>query len=208
MNTLTVTRDQPDLRFEFTKTFVPPELQISLNSVTGACMLGRWRLVPDVPRILEGLQAGAAPDWLAVRPIGAQPRATVPASAITFGDAVDVLELRLPEVGKTADRNLYCAMRVSRPIRNFEELFAFLHVIDDQGEVVAVSDFPVWRAVACENALYPIPNNLPSDLPSGRYTIWLGIYNPRTGKRLAVTKPGAATVDDDCVLMGSFQRTP
>lgn len=78
----------------------------------------------------------------------------------------------------------------------------FLHLEDENGELVAQQDsFPrqgsrpttSWRpgeVLADTHTLL-----LPPDLPSGMYTLWLGLYNPDTGERLPVAVNGEMQAD-------------
>lgn len=79
-----------------------------------------------------------------------------------------------------------------------ENLLVFVHLSDAQGEVVTQADgVPVrgtrltlsWRAnevLLDERALF-----VPAELPPGTYSLWVGLYDPETGARLAVRGVGA-----------------
>lgn len=79
----------------------------------------------------------------------------------------------------------------------------FVHVIPEAGgEPVTQADrFPVdnlrpttgWRAGEVLHDVYQLP--LPADLQPGRYTIYVGLYNPDDGQRLPVVLNGAAQPD-------------
>lgn len=79
-----------------------------------------------------------------------------------------------------------------------ENWLVFVHLSDAQEQVVAQADgIPVqgtrltvsWRAsevLLDERALF-----VPAELPPGAYTLWVGLYDPETGARLAVSGANA-----------------
>lgn len=76
----------------------------------------------------------------------------------------------------------------------------FLHLVDDGGQLIAQSDgqpanwsrpTPTW--LPGERIFDPHALWLPDDLPPGRYTLRLGLYEPQSGQRL-LTKSGAEWV--------------
>lgn len=79
----------------------------------------------------------------------------------------------------------------------------FVHVVPEVGgEPVTQADrFPVdnlrpttgWRTGEVLRDVYQLP--LPADLQPGRYTIYVGLYNPDDGQRLPVTVDGVAQPD-------------
>ncbi len=86
------------------------------------------------------------------------------------------------------------------------DLTVFLHVVDETGRVVAQADghpwartYPLgqWPAGAVRRDTRWAPR------PAGGFTaVRVGLYNGRTGDRLAVAAPGATVVDDSLVLAG------
>lgn len=91
-----------------------------------------------------------------------------------------------------------------------DNLLLFVHLSDAQEQVVTQADgVPVkgtrltvsWRAgevLVDERALA-----VPSDLPPGRYSLWVGFYDPETGLRLTVSGSGA-DVFNGRVLLATF----
>jgi hypothetical protein len=79
----------------------------------------------------------------------------------------------------------------------------FVHLISEGGgEPVTQADrFPVdnlrpttgWRAGEVLRDVYSLP--LPADLQAGRYTIYVGLYNPDDGQRLPVSLNGVLQPD-------------
>lgn len=85
----------------------------------------------------------------------------------------------------------------------------FTHLVNDQGVLVAQKDnWPVnglwpptcWRRGKTIVDNYPI--SLPADLPSGDYTLWVGLYDAATGRRLLTTAGQDALELGDGWLIG------
>jgi len=76
----------------------------------------------------------------------------------------------------------------------------FLHLIDSAGQVVAQVDVapggadagPTSAWQAGQQIALPLPLPLPADLPSGDYQLTIGLYDVRTGARLAPSGGQAA----------------
>jgi len=84
---------------------------------------------------------------------------------------------------------------------------AFVHLGDAAGRVWTQSDHvpadwtrPTTGWLAGEYIADSHVLTLPADLPPGSYTLWVGLYDPRTSLRLPVSGPGAA--QDDRVKLG------
>ncbi|HEU5011713.1 MAG TPA: phospholipid carrier-dependent glycosyltransferase [Roseiflexaceae bacterium] len=67
--------------------------------------------------------------------------------------------------------------------------FAFVHIINEQGQKVAQVDAPLdqgmfarWQNGQQFDNPFPLP--LPAKLPPGRYRVVMGVYDPATGARL------------------------
>ena len=76
----------------------------------------------------------------------------------------------------------------------------FVHLqADDSGRVWSQSDAgpanwlrPTTGWLAGEYVTDIHRLALPADLPAGMYTLWAGLYEPRSGARVPVSGPGAA----------------
>lgn len=72
--------------------------------------------------------------------------------------------------------------------------FVFLHVVNEQGQIVAQHDRtpgrrgkqPTTGWLPGEVVADPVDIVLPPDLPPGRYTLWVGMYLPPDGPRLPI----------------------
>jgi hypothetical protein len=62
-----------------------------------------------------------------------------------------------------------------------------------------------WRASEVFSDEHRI--QLPADLPPGRYSLWVGFYDPATGLRPPVTVAGRPAADDR-VLLTEVEITP
>jgi hypothetical protein len=74
------------------------------------------------------------------------------------------------------------------------DYWLFAHLIDQEGRRVAQVDLPYPTASwgARRFVTSELRMGLPADLPAGRYTLLLGLYNPATGERLPLdAAPGA-----------------
>ena len=84
----------------------------------------------------------------------------------------------------------------------------FVHLIDENGQLVAQSDGPpraatyptsIWSAgerVIDERTLV-----LPPDLPPGIYTVLVGLYDPASGTRLPATQPDGTRYPGDAAVV-------
>jgi hypothetical protein len=197
----------------FSKTFLPYTVDLKIHCVTGQCMIGRWELKPETQEIITSLNQGISsrqkPAWLQTSPIETQATTPGPLAGIVFGRSVELLDVQVPSTLASNTATLYCAMKLNRyPFRHFGEYFAFIHLVDSQDELRAVVTIPLWQAAASEKQLYPIEWAVPADLPRGEYSLWMGIYNGRTEKRMDISLPRNLNVamDDDKVLIGHTSR--
>lgn len=90
-----------------------------------------------------------------------------------------------------------------------DSFIVFLHIINEQGELVAQRDgipqnglqpltvWPVDQTIRDQFAL-----ELPSDLAAGRYQVRLGLYEPTSGLRLRITSNNTDSLDT--ALIGEF----
>ena len=104
----------------------------------------------------------------------------------------EVLALHDPTAEPTSeglDLTLYLEA-LSRPRHDYS---VFLHLVDESAQIVAQADqliradFPTnaWRTD--DRLQEHIRLGLPADLPHGRYTLLMGVYDWRTGERLQVS---------------------
>jgi hypothetical protein len=91
--------------------------------------------------------------------------------------------------GQTVPLTLY--WQVEAPID--QDYTVFIHLVDDNGAVIAQGDGPPLQGFYPTSAWAPgeILNDtheisLPADARQGRYQVLVGLYNPVTGKRLPV----------------------
>lgn len=65
---------------------------------------------------------------------------------------------------------------------------AFVHLLDDDGQIAAQADAPVTVAtdLAASPSMATLALNLPAELPAGEYDLVAGLYDPATGARLPI----------------------
>ena len=92
-----------------------------------------------------------------------------------------------------------------------ESYKVFIHVMDDQGKLLAQTDSRPQRYAGNTNRWIPgqvtydrfeVP--LPADAPPGRYQVRVGLYNEVDGQRLPVLDATGKAIDDQ-VLLGYFE---
>jgi hypothetical protein len=153
------------------------------------------------PATLETLGDPAIAGYLRVGEPQAQPviLATLKDEA---GDALLLHEadIQIRENGVTVRTTWEAARPLSR------DYTAFVHVVDDSGQLAAQHDSPPlngffptrhWRPG------WPVADEVAFDLPPGEYTVHTGFYDPETGVRLTVYQGGQPT--GDAVTVGIVQ---
>ena len=93
--------------------------------------------------------------------------------------------------------------------------FVFLHVVDEQGQIVAQHDLgpgkrgkqPTTSWLPGEVVLDPVDLSLPPDLSPGLYTLRLGMYLPPAGPRLLVLDEKEQPVAD-FIEVGTLEVGP
>jgi hypothetical protein len=94
--------------------------------------------------------------------------------------------------------------------------FVFLHVVDEQGQIVAQHDLgpgirgkqPTTSWLPGEVVLDPVDLSLPATLPPGAYSMRIGMYLPPDGPRLLVVDQAGQVSRDNFVEIGTIQVTP
>jgi hypothetical protein len=91
----------------------------------------------------------------------------------------------------------------------------FVHLYDETGEIVAQEDHrpyygtrPPYTWSSNEVLDDPYSLFLPPDLPSGQYTMAVGMYEPSDGTRLPVSVDLSHALSDDRVLLGTINVVP
>ena len=95
-----------------------------------------------------------------------------------------------------------------------EDLSIFLHLTGPDGRLVWQDDGaanhgerPTWSWTPGETVADPHTVVLPADLPKGEYTLTAGLYDWRTGERLAIQNAGE-TGNEDTYVVASLQVSP
>lgn len=126
---------------------------------------------------------------------------------VSFGAALALTEATATAAGDALDARL--DWRVLAPPALLPAVF--VHVYDPAGALAAQSDAPpagglvpldLWRP---GDGLVDVRHIDLSALPSGRYTVVVGVYDPAGGQRLAAQTAGGRLPDDIWVI-GEFER--
>lgn len=124
-------------------------------------------------------------------------------SGARFGDAIQLYSYILSE---PADSYLHLTL-YWQALAQPSDYTVFVHLVDEAGQVVSqVDSVPIsgarpttgWRAREIIADEYGLP--IPDDLPSGRYFINIGLYNPDDGTRPTVTLDGTPQPDNQLRL--------
>jgi 4-amino-4-deoxy-L-arabinose transferase-like glycosyltransferase len=137
------------------------------------------------------------------KPIGAQ-----------LGDAIELLGVNLPAGPFNRGKNVRLQMvwrALDRLGRNYK---VFVHVIGDDGRVVAQQDSepvvgsrPTTGWQSGEVTVDPVRIALKGDTPAGRYRLFTGMYDEATGERLPLVLDGERLAGDT-LQIGTIEVTP
>jgi hypothetical protein len=151
-------------------------------------------------------------------PVPFVPNPTHPLSA-RLGDAVELVGYdqstgqmdnrpTLYQPGETIQLVLYWRA-VARPT---DDAKVFVHLYNQEGEIVTQQDHRPYHGTRPpltwspgEMLDDPYTLVLPSDLPAGRYTLGVGMYDATTAVRLPVTVATERQLSDDRILLGTFE---
>ena len=178
---------------------------ISLLALVGWLVLAwrrHWRLAAGVTvalLIIAGLVGGRA--------LRAPAAPALETLDVNLGDKIGLQGFALDKSGDTLAVHLVWLAR--QPMD--ESYKVFIHVIDDQGKLLAQTDSRPQQYASNTNRWIPgqvivdrfeVP--LPSDAPPGRYQVRVGLYNEADGQRLPVLDATGKAVDNQ-VLLGYFE---
>ncbi len=135
--------------------------------------------------------------------VGGQPAISLPPKRpahpadIRFGDAIRLTGYTLEPENDSLKMQLFWNA-LATPTADFT---VFVHVLDESGAVVTQNDappvnglYPTGFWAAGETIFDPHAVSL-ADVPAGKYTIRIGLYNPQTGARLSVIGQPNGAVD-------------
>lgn len=86
---------------------------------------------------------------------------------------------------------------------------AFVHLLDDDGQIVAQADAPVKAATGSADRPFEaaLALNLPADLPAGEYDLVAGLYDSATGAQLPISTELEQDESMRVLLWGDYQVT-
>lgn len=173
----------------FSKPFAPYECRLVARVISGEVKIVSWSLRPDFVRLTRDLRAwtqtGAVEDWMKPPP----PRkAPAPPPGGSWDDGRILLtSLHVPDCVPAGELLSIGARLQARtfPIHHLPEIYLFLHLLDSSQKQIVAFTTP---ATPLFGVSFDDENSanfeLAGDLPPGRYTVWIGLYNGRTGKRI------------------------
>ena len=157
-----------------------------------------WRLAAVVSVALL-LMAGLIGERALAAP---QPPNLTPVD-VNLGDKIGLEGYAFARQGDTLDVRLLWLAR--QPME--ESYKAFIHVVDDQGNLLAQTDSRPRNYAGNTNRWIPgqvtydrFEVALPPDVPPGRYQVRVGLYNEADGQRLPVLDAAGKQVDDQVLL--------
>lgn len=131
-----------------------------------------------------------------------------------LGDIAEILELNAPGSARAGDTiTLTLVWRALTDVRN--SYTAFVHVISDQGELIAQHDsvprggrFPTghWLAGDIVPDQFPLP--IRADAPPGLYRVKVGLYETQSRERLSAYAAGGALLPDGLVTVRELVIEP
>ena len=204
-----------ELEHVFSKPFFPYQVHLGLSCARGAFQTGTWTLKPDTRAILDDLQqwreAGARPVWARTVPEHIAPSSPAPLDAITFGKALRLRQVEIPEQsGRRGMVTVYVSMDLLKPLRHLHEKVIFIHFTrkGERGNA-GVIGFPAYQALNSEAWALPIQCPMDAAL-EGEYEAWMGVTSSRVDDRLSIQTPSEEEhpVDHRKVFIGNVVFDP
>ena len=178
---------------------------VSLLALVAWLILAWWRHRPLAAVVsfallitvgLVGGRALPAPAAHALQPLD-----------VNLGNRIGLQGFALDKTGDTLAVRLVWLARASMG----ESYKVFIHVVDDQGKLLAQADSRPQGYASNTNRWIPgqvvadrFELSLPPDTPPGRYQVRAGLYNEADGHRLPVLDAAGNQVDDQ-VMLGYFE---
>ncbi len=118
----------------------------------------------------------------------------------------------LPRLRARSDQRVRLELYWQAQTRMETDFKVFVHLVDDQGTVVAQQDrmpgdnlYPTHIWDAGETV---IDSHLLPELADGKYRILAGLYSPDTGERLAASNSSGAFLPDRAIEIGTVEVSP
>jgi hypothetical protein len=179
----TLTPGTQTIRYEFSKTFAPYEvnIEVAASRENAECEVVDWKLYPDTEKILDGLEAKIPPAWLARFPEHAACEETR-VDDVRFDDAIVLNSFSFPATLAPGQPFSYgFRFDVSNyRLRKFDELVFYVHLDNADRKTVVAFDLPLRLACFGQDPMIAFRDRVPADLPPGQYALAVGIYSART----------------------------
>jgi hypothetical protein len=181
---------------------------------------GRYRLRAQIqvdgkalPRLLYLLPVSSVIDLGEIQVRGRERSFDVPSMehevGLRFGDSVKLLGYDLTPSQAGPGDTLALTLYWQALGATDTSYSVFIHLLNQQGDIVAQRDsvpgqgaLPTTSWVEGEVITDPCEIPIPSDVPSGTYTIIVGLYDASSGERLPVLDAGGHLVGDHVDLSG------
>jgi hypothetical protein len=175
-----------DLELAFDKPFAPYGAALCASASAPGCTFLSWTLKPDA-------EAMAAPGWSPPPPgVPLLPGEADPGSVprtplgVVYPRIGTLLDVRIPDTWHSSDTVPYAVTvrldpRISH--KKFGELAVFLHLENEDGELAGTLDCNFADATF-EDGPVRWKLNTPN-LPPGKYTLTIGLFNGRHGKKIS-----------------------
>jgi hypothetical protein len=139
-------------------------------------------------------------------------------SQFVFGDQIGLRSFTIGPQDPLAGETLVIELQWQALTRPTADYTLFAHLVDSQAAVVARADRPLtdlyypsglWDPGEQIRHVHRLP--LPADMPRGQYTLYMGLYDPRSGQRLTIRDVNGVTLPDGrfpaaSVRVRAFQR--
>jgi hypothetical protein len=181
---------------ELAKTFAPYQVRIELVCVSGSCLVNGWRLRPDTKRIITDLasctNAAFQPVWLRVPEQPRVPSQHDQLGGIVFGGKIELDDVSLPATVRPGANDFFLSVRMKAVmLREIEKHQVFLHFLDANGKYKGAAGVMLPQALCAGRLGELLAFTLPDGLAPGEYSIWMGIYNVETGRRMNISIPAS-----------------
>jgi hypothetical protein len=132
-----------------------------------------------------------------------------------FGDAVELRGYDLPQSDYSPGDNLDFRLVWNADAPLLVDAVLFVHLVDSEGELAAQADraplggslpTSLWKAGDVWEDWHSLA--LPDDLPSGDYTLRVGLYDWTTGVRVPITDPGKLDESDNALTLITVSIEP
>lgn len=178
------------VQIDFIKPYAPVEVTLQAHTEgNSSCEIINWRMDPNGKALVSDLAdyraQGIVPPWFSTGIIRPEQKETSASQDVQWEKTLQLSSYVFPSkvrAGAAFEYGLrFKLLRYDFP--HFNELFVFVHLVDGKGNMAAAFDFSLSAATFDQGNMDLLKAALPPSLPSGYYTVEVGLYNGRTQKR-------------------------